>query len=451
MSSSHSSDRNSPGADLLERLPTHRTSTLEEDKVLLTNKNLSLRTRLNDAKRTIAQLEDDLILTTSKLRAVTEKRDTAHSALVAAEQENKLLSETAAELRSRNALLEDRIQDLQRTLLDHHGLVAEDAFQVADVADRLQETPHRRNPITNPDLLTTVFTPKIPMTPVRAFEKSAYVAVGETRTVAIMNPAFACMSKGAAKLEGDVVINDAFVPIHAPDNPLTLMYLGFLYPDGTSLPYIPVRDVVVQYRGNIGRPQRLTKNERSWHVAYAHDYVYLSIPRAVYERLVRAARKAFEWRFGQKEKWATEVDIEEDRVWVYAGMKPGAKVQCLADGRRGERYVRDALRESSADLEGDAMLYMRFSFKDEEGAVPTLCFRFHKLIVEKAISTGSKFGIRRMLFCSGKDCEDISQETCAGLLTIDQAVSPGPRGAFRKFLPCAGDQAELIVTDQDKG
>lgn len=340
---------------------------------------------------------------------------------------------------------------MQRTLLDHHGLVAEDAFQVADVADRLQETPHRRNPITNPDLLTTVFTPKIPMTPVRAFEKSAYVAVGETRTVAIMNPAFACMSKGAAKLEGDVVINDAFVPIHAPDNPLTLMYLGFLYPDGTSLPYIPVRDVVVQYRGNIGRPQRLTKNERSWHVAYAHDYVYLSIPRAVYERLVRAARKAFEWRFGQKEKWATEVDIEEDRVWVYAGMKPGAKVQCLADGRRGERYVRDALRESSADLEGDAMLYMRFSFKDEEGAVPTLCFRFHKLIVEKAISTGSKFGIRRMLFCSGKDCEDISQETCAGLLTIDQAVSPGPRGAFRKFLPCAGDQAELIVTDQDKG
>lgn len=450
ISSTQTSDPVSGAHELLDLISAQRSlnAKLEEEKLLLSTKNLSLRSRLTDAKRTITQLEEEFRICSTKLLTATEKRDAAYSALAAAEEENKLLAEAAADLRSHNAALQDRLQDLQRTLLDHHGLVAEDSFQVADIADRLQIMPHRRTPHTNPDHLTTVFTPKIPMTPVRAFEKSAYVAVGETRTVAIMSPAFVSVSSECARLECDVVINDAFVPIHAPDNPLTLMYLGFCYPDGTSLPYIPVRDVIVQYRANIGKAQRLTKNDRSWHVTYAHDYVYLSMPRAVYERLVRAARKAFEWRFGQKEKWATEVDFDGDRAWVYAGMKPGAKVQCFVDGDRGERYLVDALRDTTSNLEGDGMLYMRFSFKEEHDSVPTLCFRFHKLIMEKTINPTSRFGLRKLLPCSGKDCQDVNAEVCPGLLSVDQAVSPTPKGGLRRLLTCSAGGTEDNTSDK---
>lgn len=450
ISSTQTTDPTSGAHELLDLISAQRNlnAKLEEEKLVLSSKNLSLRSRLTDAKRTIAHLEEEFRICSTKLLAATEKRDAAYSVLAAAEEENKLLAEAAADLRSHNAALQDRLQDLQRTLLDHHGLVAEDPFQIADIAKRLQIAPHRRTPLTNPDHLTTVFTPKIPMTPVRAFEKSAYVAVGETRTVAIMSPAFASVFNECARLECDVVINDAFVPIHAPDNPLTLMYLGFLYPDGTSLPYIPVRDVIVQYRGNIGKSQRLTKNDRTWQVMYAHDYVYLSLPRAVYERLVRAARKAFEWRFGQKEKWATEVDFDGDRAWVYAGMKPGAKVQCFVEGDRGERYLVDALRDTCSNLEGDGMLYMRFSFKEEHDSVPTLCFRFHKLIMEKTINPTSRFVLRRLLPCSGNDCQDISAETCPGLLSVDQAVYSAPKGGLRRLLSCSAGGSEDNTSDK---
>lgn len=417
-----------PSTPLLDQLAQQRKliAQLEQDKVLLSTKNLSLRNRLTEAKRSMSSLERSLVGANQSLNHAQQKRDAAFKTLNSTEHDKKLLAETAAELRARNALLEDRVLDLQRALLDHHGLVADDELQVADVAQRLVNKPHRRIPSTKPEQLNTVFTPKIPMTPVRAFAESDYVAVGESRTVAIMSPAFAAVTDtGEGRLECDVSINDTFMPIHAPDNPMTLMYLGFLYPDGTSLPYIPVRDVLVQYRGDVPK----TRMERSREV-YGQDLVVLSVPRLVYERLVRAARKVFEWRFGANAKWVTEVDVEGDRVWVEAGMKRGAKVQCFVEGRRGERYVGDALRESGQDLKGDAMLYMRFSFREREDSLPTLCFRLHKLIVEKALGAAApgRAAFRRLL-------------SCGTIGNTEEGESRIGRGV-RRLLVCGGAEEE---------
>lgn len=438
-------------SDLLKVLSEQRAklAKLQEDKVLLHAKNLSLRTRLADSKRKAAQLEEELTHTSDNYFRESDKREATDDKLTTLKKHKVALVDQNEALKQENDDLLDKLAELRQTLVTHHNLSASDPLQVEDIAVRLQSVGLRDKLPTRKPNFTTVFTPRIPMTPIKALENSAYIGVGPTRTLAIMSPAFASMMDDAARLEVNVVINDPFVPVHAPEYPLIIMYLGFLYPDGTSLPYIPVRDVIIQYRASLGKPNRVKKKERSWYVTYGQDFVYLSMPRPVYERLVRAARKAFQSRFHPERKWNTEVDYDGDRVWLYAGMKPGAKVQGIADSKMGERHVVDALRLAGSDIEGDAMLYMRFSFKDSEDSVPSLCFRFHKLSMEKEIAPPRRFGNFKFVSSPGVEERDELKEglpkTIAGLLNIERTIQPSSRSSFRKLLTCSGGNSEDTV------
>lgn len=423
-----------------------KLAKLEEDKVFLHAKNVSLRTKLADSKRKTAQLEEELAHASDNYFRESDKREAADDKLNTLKKHKFALAEQNQALKEENEDLLDKLAELRQVLVVHHGLTASDPLQIEDIAVRLQAAVLREKHSPHQTNFTNVFTPRIPMTPIKALENSSYLGVGPTRTLAIMSPAFASMVDGKARLEVNVVINESFVPVHAPEYPLTIMYLGFLYPDGTSLPYIPVRDVIIQYRSSLGKPNRVRKKERFWYVTYAHDFVYLSMPRAVYERLVRAARKAFQSRFHPEKKWNTEVDYDGDRVWIYAGMKPGAKVQGVADGKMDERNVVDALRLAGTDVEGDAMLYMRFTFRSTEDSEPSLCFRFHKLSMETEIKPVRRFGNFKRGAKPGIEDRSPAQErlpkTFAELLNIEQAFQPSSRGALRRLLTCSGGNSD---------
>ena len=449
LSTFSSSSTNSPrssgssGSDLIRIVTEQRAKIgkLEEDKVLLHAKNLSLRTKLADAKRKARQLEQEVAQTSDHFFRESDKREAADDRLSTLNKQNSALLCQNDALKQENDDLLDKLAELRQNFVLYHGLSACDPLQVEDIVARLQAVSLRDKIFPKQPNYTTVFTPKIPMTPIRALETSAYLGVGPTRTLAIMSPAFASMVNDTARLEVNVVINEPFVPVHTSELPITIMYLGFLYPDGTSLPYIPIRDVVIQYRQSVGKQNQIKNKERSCYVTYGHDFVYLSMPRPVYERLVRAARKAFHSRFHPDRKWNTEVDYDGDRVWVYAGMKPGAKVQGLADGKMGERSVRDALRLSGTDLEGNAMMYMRFSFPHNQDSEPSLCFRFHKLSMEREIKSSrafSPFMLPKRVMDIRDGTEERLPRTDGGLLNIEQSFQQSSRFAFRKLLACSG-------------
>lgn len=364
----------------------HQVTTLTESLLVLKQDNSTLTIQNAALNRRIEEL-----YTHNEHLQTWEQTPVEKQLADALEKKKDLRAKTNA-LYAWNNRLHGQVAMLRSQLRRGHPLIGEDSKEALHSVQEIglggpRRPPHvyRRTDLElddppMPEGHMLLFKPSIPMTPIVAAGESLYVTPGSTADQNwrhIQPGALAGDDNGEAHIPCEVVINPTFVPTLAGKEDTMLTYVGFKYPDGTSLSYIPIRGVRIEYRHDVGRAHRVRRGDKSWTICYGRTFVHVRLPSSVYQGIVGRASRAM----GRTCQTVEEVNHHDGFVSVDAGMKSRCTVQ-MKSGEGHERMsVARALRERQGDVTGDAMLYVRFTNRtDEAQPVPTMYLRFHSLI-----------------------------------------------------------------------
>ena len=220
------------------------------------------------------------------------------------------------------------------------------------------------------------------MTPNLARTQSDYVVDGFFFE-SVRKSAYVTVRDGVPHIPFIAELNDRFVPSGKNKR---LMYLGFRFPDATSLSFVPIRDVILQHRTTALPTSPSSSSDKSGrHISavYGRDYVYLSMPRVAYYVLVQMAETALNSKDGDLKSKLPDAEVRGERVWLFnVEMKENCKIEGISEGRRYAKPVTQAMKEMTGNLEGDALLYMRFCEDLLDGDPEMkLQFRLHRLLV----------------------------------------------------------------------
>ena len=398
-------------------MPSVKSSTMSPDHAPFTLKQLR---EVGDTHPNVREIVNRAAAIISELSSQSKKMHARQDRLV---QEHQSLLQAHANLRTEvlhmdeleedNAALEDDLERAEGKFREAKKRISALYLRIAKMRETAQDAPLRENGVltdcapaipsgyasapTTPNMtsgrvqpyrphgvkveegeLITLFRPCIPMSCIVGRTNSAYVDV-QIRHIPqnvqrIKRGAYACVTNGVPDIECDFMIHQSFHPNNA-EVPPTLTYVGFEFPDKTMLCYLPIKGMTILYRSRMGRPYRIERDGWSRTVSYGRNYVRIRMNAALYDAIVSRAVTAYQKSHGRCVVDVPEAEYHRGMVTFDAGMKP----KCSVRNESGivERTVLAQLKKTGGDVTADARMYLRFSEKAEDGAVPTLCFRLY--------------------------------------------------------------------------
>lgn len=230
-------------------------------------------------------------------------------------------------------------------------------------------------PPQSQDRLITLFKPCIPMTPIRAKEKSRYVIPGFAFQ-SMQEKSFVCIQKCVVRINFEMILNKSFFPKGCGKR-TKLTYLGFRYGDRTSSMYVAVKDVTIEYLSSLDRLRNPGQGHKtSRNVQYGTKYVNITMPKETEKQLSEMAIDSYRKVYGYEKIPTVERKIirDDERVMLKANIKPEYSVE-----KSGDRMtILEALLRQGGRIHGDALLFMRFSRTN--GGPPILRYRPFSLL-----------------------------------------------------------------------
>lgn len=263
-------------------------------------------------------------------------------------------------------------EELEEELNDNENPLATDSLSTEILTPRPESEYH------------VLFNPQIPMTPIRALDDSEYVVNGHGFD-SIRESAFATVEFGEAKLNFEMVLNEPFSAWGSAERP-TMMYIGFEYPDGTSLCYAPLRDVRVKYASSRD-PLDSPSKSHALGADYGRDYVQLCLHEEMYIALVARAKEVFVTQYSPENVDLPRVSYEKSSrsrsrtVLLTASMKPDARIESKVQYNKHKHLLSKELLDKREDIVGDALMAMRFSKAYPNDSGYRLGFKLHGMFV----------------------------------------------------------------------
>lgn len=203
--------------------------------------------------------------------------------------------------------------------------------------------------------LRTLFTPHIPMTPIQVRSNSSYLREDGKKNVVIRDAAYPFYDKNSLNIPCSMVLNEEYKLDHGGKGNVNLMqYLGFIYPDECSLPYIPIMDVTLRFDRALDLSKVGTEKDRTFLPLLIDTGIYLALKEKAKELFLREHP-------GMKILEPQETELDEERMHVKVAIRGDRKLRL--NGPRGCEYptIVNAMNTCRHDLRGRCQLQIRFS------------------------------------------------------------------------------------------
>ncbi|CAN8070581.1 unnamed protein product [Agarophyton chilense] len=207
--------------------------------------------------------------------------------------------------------------------------------------------------------------------PWKAREGSEYIDV--TNGALAVKPLAAVASRfGTASLNANLRVLE---PLRMPACRKDFCYISPEYPDGTSLPYVPVNNVILQHQ-----PPHWDEE------AYGINKVRLSFQKHVFEQVKEIAIRAYQDKYpGANVSCACRVTPK--RVRKVVQMDADAKVDVSTFFERPMRLgIPEVLSLIELDIVGLVLLYIGVDAKNNDGSEAELAFRLHSMVMKRVVN-----------------------------------------------------------------
>ena len=215
----------------------------------------------------------------------------------------------------------------------------------------------------------------VPMTPIRGVTNSEYVSLKQ-KGINIHKRAYADTNTQHAYVPYDIHINDTFEEI-LHGMPKNLTYVGAKYPDGSSLSYLPIKNITVLRRpSDVQLPSRLEGG-----------FVELRIPRMAYEKIKTICASAFLKKNPHHSiRYPLEVETDDESIVIDALARGYRRLRIINSERVYHVTLLQAIESCSHDLTGDGLLHVRFDKHTREEKKATMKIIFFGLQIVRTAS-----------------------------------------------------------------
>lgn len=206
------------------------------------------------------------------------------------------------------------------------------------------------------DPLIHVFTPEVPMTQIWARNRSIYLQADCHKNLKIQDAAYASQTPSGPDVPCRPVLNEEYQgPVEARRYKPLLRYVGFIFPDQTSLSYIPVRGVTLLASSfNPVNASEMGGSGRIFMRIRVNRALYMSILEMVigsYREINATAEILPPWEHGGKEP-NIEVDV---------AVRGDRKLKIVGNSYTEYVPVVEAIYHCGHDITGDCQLQWRFN------------------------------------------------------------------------------------------
>ncbi|KAI0561922.1 hypothetical protein FGB62_69g264 [Gracilaria domingensis] len=205
----------------------------------------------------------------------------------------------------------------------------------------------------------------------KAREGSDYIDVSNGALA--VKPLAAVASRfGTASLNANLRVLE---PLRMPACRKDFCYISPEYPDGTSLPYVPVNNVILQHQ-----PRDWVGDE------YGVNKVRLSFQKHVFEEVQALATKAYQEQYPGANV-ICDCQVTPKRVRKVVDMDADAKVDVsVFFGRPMRLGIPEALSLIELDIVGLVLLYIGVDAKNNDGSEAELAFRIHSMVMKRVVN-----------------------------------------------------------------
>ena len=179
-----------------------------------------------------------------------------------------------------------------------------------------------------------------------------------------------------------------------PDRPTHMYNVGVVYPDGATLPHVPISVCLIQYRNTVGiKKDMKAPGNRKWHTVYGANYVAMGFLRANISSLHSMVTERVSGTTGKVEvDLPTVVDADGDIQWFNVQLaKRGVQVEYLdnASGTIKFMSLEKVLLSMGEHLLGSCTLQLRVSYHE---TMPQYRLKFHLSGFSFEKSSSAKMG-----------------------------------------------------------
>lgn len=228
-------------------------------------------------------------------------------------------------------------------------------------------------------ILDTPNLPRMAMTVSKALPESKYVVPGNPEYHQpglcfdqIGEEAYVCMAGDNVKINCEMKANKPY-RAHFSNAPM-MCYLGFFYPDTTTLTHLPVRDFCAHFHSI----PAFTQVEVKFDPNHPYRHVCCSLPELVYDRLLHMVKKAYFERFTRAANDLWDRADYRNRAYFAARVAQSAVVNV---GGKDIGFWK-AMTEFGMNLHGDAIVSLRIN-EPYGGGTPRFQVQIRKLRLQQ--------------------------------------------------------------------
>ncbi|PXF45259.1 hypothetical protein BWQ96_04958 [Gracilariopsis chorda] len=230
---------------------------------------------------------------------------------------------------------------------------------------------------------------------------SAFVGyVEKYRECVIRRPAFAQMVDEHPVVPCKFQLYTPFKPDETCDG-TEITYFGFHYPDGTTLPYVPVQNVTLLYHDGIGTDGSLEREQSPWSVCEGHSAIEIEMSEKVLYQIERNSVELFresilsgvdenseEYYRLRKEGWTRvqgpEVEYTRNgKAHLVVALNRQCYVRRTVDGcNHTLGLLQSIMKEKRSDLEADATFFVRAVKQRETNGVAIINLKLNSVFVD---------------------------------------------------------------------
>lgn len=228
--------------------------------------------------------------------------------------------------------------------------------------------------------LETLVKPPGPTTPVRARKNGPYLCFNNNKSLIIREQAYPRSTFGMTTIPFKIILNEKYQYIREMDmSSCAFYYLGFVYPDGSSLHYMPIKNV-----GLLPSKNNCMHMKKPWdrHIAILNANIFIGVRQiAIANLLQRFPRAAVALpRTYLTEEGSIVVDVFVRREAQIRNISSNT-ADVLADKVRKRQNLCLALSQSEHVLNGRSKIQVRFC----EDLRKKNCFEMQFLIFQHAL------------------------------------------------------------------
>lgn len=263
----------------------------------------------------------------------------------------------------------------------------------------MEEKTHRSKQTSSPGPLEMLYEGIFPATPVIGRRDSAFLAA-YNGSLRLQDASYCTAEDDKAYVPCTLELNESHCTSYNMETHLKpLMYYGFIYPDETSISYLPIRRVKVLYKEVRGEHRNALNRSNT---GYGKTYVEIVLKRPIFEAIIQAAHAAAISKNPSAYFIERRPKYYDDGVGVDVLIK---KSDCVKVSNRGNVVfgrIQDILEFCKADIDGDAFFHMRVSVGGEDQNELDLRFLLYGLRVSRNKANGGqrvfKFNSKKPIF-----------------------------------------------------